>query len=248
MAQSTKTNTDLLQVEVAAIRGDFKDLKIRVTAAESRIRRADNCANKHSRKFSELEKVVATLKSQITEQKDRNKRSNLRIFGVPEGIKSNYKSAVDFLISWIPVALQLDFDNDFEIKWTHRVPTYKPNNQTAQRAMIFKPLRHQHTEQILAQMRKIKVVMWQTQKISISQGYAKENVIHRKGFLALRKRLTMMEISFTFNDLSKFRITYKGQTKVFLDPEELTRFLHNKSEPQMETEPANSSSLNYTPP
>ncbi|KAJ1200717.1 hypothetical protein NDU88_004538 [Pleurodeles waltl] len=248
LAPSTKTNTDLLQVEVAAIRSDLKELKIRVTAAESKISRVEDCTNEQSQKFSDLEKVIATLKSQITEQEDRNRRSNLQIFGLPEGIKLNYKSAAEFLISWIATALQLDFDKDFKIERAHRVPTYKPMNQTTPRAMVVKHLRHQHTELILAQMRKIKVVMWQSWKISISQDYAKGTVIHRKGFLALRKRLTSIGISFAFNGPSKFRISHKGQMKIFSDPAELTRFLDNKSETQMEGEPSNSSSLNHTPP
>ncbi|KAJ1144210.1 hypothetical protein NDU88_010512 [Pleurodeles waltl] len=77
VAQSSKTNTDLLQVEVAAIRSNLKELKIRVTIAESRISRFEECISEHSQTFSGLEKVVATLKSQITEQEDRNRRSNL---------------------------------------------------------------------------------------------------------------------------------------------------------------------------
>ncbi|KAJ1159629.1 hypothetical protein NDU88_000135 [Pleurodeles waltl] len=66
VAESTKTNTNLLQVAVAAIHSILKDLKIRVTAAESRISRVEDCTNEHSQKFSELENMVETRKSQIT--------------------------------------------------------------------------------------------------------------------------------------------------------------------------------------
>ncbi|KAJ1137961.1 hypothetical protein NDU88_004354 [Pleurodeles waltl] len=110
MAQNTKTNADLLRVDVAAIRDDLKDLKLRVTAAESRISRVEDFNNSQSQKISDMKKMVATLQSQLMEQEDQNLRSNPRIFGIPEGVVSNYKSVPDILISSMPSALQLAFD------------------------------------------------------------------------------------------------------------------------------------------
>lgn len=148
IAQSTKTNMDLLQVEMAGIRNGFKELSIRVSYTETKISNVEDYTNKQIKHIQNLERSFASLRRDLTEQEDCNRSSNLCIFGVPEGIEHSAPSVIDLLITWIPNVLHLSFKKDFEIDRAHRVPSFKPRNMSPPRLMIFKPLQHQHTDQI----------------------------------------------------------------------------------------------------
>lgn len=145
---------------MAAINNDLKSLAIPVSNAETRISSVEDFTNKQSKHIQNLERSITALRRDLTEQEDRNRRSNLRIFGLPEDCEKSASSVIDFLLTWNPNTLHISFNKDFGIEHAHRVPTFKPRSMSSPRPLIFKPLHHQHTEIILAQMRKIKSIQW----------------------------------------------------------------------------------------
>lgn len=76
---------DTVQLEVGLIRQDFDKIHQRVTETERRISDTEDAVRDHSASLHTLQVRVRSPESRAEDAKNRNRRNNLRIVGLPEG-------------------------------------------------------------------------------------------------------------------------------------------------------------------
>ncbi|KAJ1107987.1 hypothetical protein NDU88_005372 [Pleurodeles waltl] len=84
LTKSTKTNTDSMQLELTAIRADINIINIRVSEAEQRISDLEDARIKTDKELRFFHASTSSMRRNIADLEDRNRRGNLRIFGLPE--------------------------------------------------------------------------------------------------------------------------------------------------------------------
>ncbi|KAJ1142212.1 hypothetical protein NDU88_008539 [Pleurodeles waltl] len=84
LAKSTKTNTDSMQLELTAIRADINIINIRVSEAEQRISDLEDARIKTDKELLFFHASTSSMRRNIADLEDRNRRGNLRTFGLPE--------------------------------------------------------------------------------------------------------------------------------------------------------------------
>ncbi len=90
---------------------------------------------------------VAALEKQVVDLQDRNRRSNLRLVGLPEG--SEKDDPMGFLKRSLPTWLPSLAGKEIEVKRAHRVYTRLSSDRAKPRVFIFKLLRYTDRELIL---------------------------------------------------------------------------------------------------
>lgn len=240
LAKSTKE-------EISAIRQEMKDTNLRLTETENRISQLEDSGTKVSKTLKTLTDTTDSLTKRLSSLEDRNRRGNLRIFGIPEGEEDQAGSCIAFLEQWFAQATNLVFKKPLEFDRAHRVPTRIMPTQRHPRPIVCKPLRYQHVDQILAFMRKNNHILWKGNKIYISQDYSKETVETRKGFLALRPRLRDMHYQFAFAGPAKFRVVIQGTSHFFTDHHQLKRLLDGSDDSAMDFSNHGASASTFKP-
>lgn len=93
----------------------------RLTAAESRISKAEDNISGLTSKEKSLQKKVHELTLKLDDLENRHRRSNLRLIGLPE--KTEGGDAVSFLQTWLPEILGPGtFPGPMVIERAHRLP------------------------------------------------------------------------------------------------------------------------------
>ncbi|KAJ1205469.1 hypothetical protein NDU88_000904 [Pleurodeles waltl] len=236
LAKSTNTNTDSMQIELTAIRADINNINNRISETEQRISDLEDTKIITDK---ELLLLHASMRKTIADLEDRNRRGNLRIFGLPEDSESKEDSlhqCISFLETWIPKITGLQCDEKTELEIAHRVPSFKQHYGplSKPRPIVCRPLRFRHMESILLYMGKNNHINWNGSRIYISQDYSKTTVGTRKGLLVLRSRLEDMKIQFSFAGPAKFRIIVEGKYKLFDNHNALKSYLDNLTEQEMD--------------
>ncbi|KAJ1100676.1 hypothetical protein NDU88_005757 [Pleurodeles waltl] len=130
LAKSTKINTDSMQLELTGIRADINTINNKISEAEQRMSDLEEARIKSNKDLLFFHTSKASMKKNIADLEDRNRRGNLWIFGLPEGseIKEDSRNqCVSFFESWLPMVTGLQFDSKFESERAHRVPTSNSN-------------------------------------------------------------------------------------------------------------------------
>lgn len=72
---------------------------------------------------------IQELEGTVIELKNRNRRNNNRMYGLPEGVEKNEPAR--FLEQWLPRALTLQLYGPLEIQRAHRLPTSQSPGSTS---------------------------------------------------------------------------------------------------------------------
>ncbi|KAJ1151311.1 hypothetical protein NDU88_004094 [Pleurodeles waltl] len=239
LAKSTKTNSDSMQLELTAIRADINTINNRISETEQRTSDLEDTKTKMDKELLLLHASTSSMRKTIADLEDRNRRGDLRLFGLPQDSETKEDSlhqCISFLETWIPKITGLQFDEKFELEIAQRVPSFKQHYGPLPkpRPEVFRPLRFQHMESILLYMCKNNPINWNGSRIYISQDYSKTTVDTRKGFLGLRSRIKDMKIQFSFAGPAKFRIIVEGKYQIFDDHNALKSYSDNLTEQEMD--------------
>lgn len=223
---------ELVQSNGEAIRAMREDLTMMQERLEGLSLRQDKMAEtleSHAVRMGKIDKAerqILLLQKELEDSNNRARRNNIRLIGAPEGVEAG--DLREYLGNILPSLLKTTFLKDLEIDRAHRVPTNMALNRTTPRPIIFRLLRYQQAEQILAAARANHHLEIDGHKVSFFPDLSKPTMDRRKKLLAYRPRLQQLQARFGLLYPAKLRVTLHNHTRTFEDPDLLAAFLDSK--------------------
>ena len=164
---------------------------------------------------------VLTLKLDDLENRDR--RSNLRLIGLPENTENG--DAAAFLQNWLPEVLGPDtFPCPVIIERAHRLPGRQAPNAPP-RILIMKFLNYQDKVRVMRAARRKGKVMYRNHHIMFFPDLSAEVQKQRKLYDAVKRQLRELNIDFGLIFPAKMRIFYQGSRHLLHTPTEVEDFI-----------------------
>lgn len=222
------TRTQSICEEMKSFQAQLNESAQRMDEAEQRI----GVLEESSVNVQRMQLEIKMLKEQNVQLENYNRRSNIRILGVPEGTERNTMEV--FLEQWLPKLLKHSFDPPLSVQRAHRVRTRYPQKSNTPRPIVAYLLYYQHVKVILDQSKKQGAYEYAGQKINITPDFAKETILLRKRFLEQRPALRKLNARFGLLNPARMLVSIGEQTWDFTDPEELREFIRSRSSLPME--------------
>lgn len=211
-----KTQVQSLKQEIAnckeATRKEIDDVKATVKDLGSGLSTWSDEVTSLQTTVTSLKKDVTDLKSKCDELEGRMRRCNIRILGIPETPDSSTPTAVTKMLREI-----LHMDKQVLIDRSHR--SLGPRRAGGKpRAIIAKLHYYQDCVEILRRARNQAPLLLNGQSVAIFPDFTPSVARARAAFTEARKLLRdQPSVRFGIMFPAKFRITYNGEEKEFLD-------------------------------
>ena len=178
-----------------------------------------------------MEQEISKLKSHTEDLENRNRRNNLRLYGLPEALEG--ENLLTFLKKFLPDLLDLPESPSLNIQRAHRLGRIQQQS-TKPRGIIMLFLEFTDLLRVLNAAREKRHLVWSGQRLFISQDLSNATNARRKEFLALRPQMRQMNIRYGILHPCVCKITFEGSTRSYEDPAQLKSFLHSISTRHMD--------------
>lgn len=226
-ADMEKHSADTLEA-IRSVKGDVQAHSRRLDEAEERISRTEDDVASLQGKVQQLEQTVADLSNKITSYEDRNRRSNLRLVGLPE--KSEDKDMCGFLEKWLTDALGDCFTSPPIIERAHRIGPYRPK-ATTPRVVIMKFLNYRDRETAMTAARKMKEIFYKDHRLSLFPDLSPETRRQQRRFDGVKAKLRALNIRYGMLYPAQLMITHNERRIIFKSDEEAEDYVR-KMRPQ----------------
>lgn len=207
-----KKFTDMLEA-VNDLKGDLASQSGRIREAEERVSQTEDDVAALQGKIKQLEQTVETLKDKVQDQEDRNRRSNLRLVGLPE--KTEGSDLCSFLEDWLPKALGDTFTAVPVIERAHRIGQVNPNQSLRCRTVIVKFLNYKDREKTLRAATRMKEVKYGNQRVSFFPDLSAETRQRQRLFDGVKIQLRAMNIRYGMLYPAHLIITHDDKRLIF---------------------------------
>ncbi|MGH0188620.1 UNVERIFIED_CONTAM: hypothetical protein FKN15_030708 [Acipenser sinensis] len=228
-----------LSVDVKAIRNDMDLIRSRLQQVEKEVSTLTSTIQTHGKHIDILQAAqrqnrdsikdakvdITRLQARLAELEDRNRRSNLRLVGLPEGEEGD--DPISFLQHNLPLWLpSLPSKGVIEIEGAHRIYSGANTQGNKPRILIFKLLRYNDRQAILKAYRQPGTQISQGQsKLLLFPDYSNFTAEHRKAFAPIQSSLKQMSIQSFLLYPSKLKIVHNGQSNVYSTPQDAQQFV-----------------------
>lgn len=215
---------DEVKVDISLIRHDMQKLRDRVTDTETRISVAEDTLSPLPQDVRDLQRKYSLLMAKMDDQENRQRRSNLRFVGLPEGAEG--RSPESFLESWLAEVLGRDkLSATFVVERAHRVPMTPGPLGSPPRTFIAKLLNYRDRDTILRLTREIGHISIQNSKVSVYPDFSVNIQKERAKFLAAKKKLRDLNVKYSMIYPSKLRVAHNNSVQFFHSPEDVFRWV-----------------------
>ncbi|KAL0147021.1 hypothetical protein M9458_057545 [Cirrhinus mrigala] len=132
----------------------------RIEEAENRIDEAETRIQNTEEVLEEMIRLTEQFEARLNDQEGRARRSNIRIYGVPEKAEANSSDFISFLEDLLKSTLDLNPPVDLQIERAHRALTPTPSAEAKPRSIIAKFLNYRTKELVIKTAWEKKVVEW----------------------------------------------------------------------------------------
>lgn len=224
-----ETNATLQRLEEK-----WSTLDSRVTEVEQRLSDTQDVIPQ----VAAMSKEISLLKAQTEELENRNRRNNLRIYGIPEGEEGSDMLA--FLKLHIPKIVGLNGSIDLNLQRAHRIGPISSSTSSSSagsrpRGIIVLFLEYTQLMTVLSAAKLRKQMLWSGQKVFFSQDVARATAARRKEFLSFRPALRLMNARYGLVHPCFFKVTHKDRTYSFDRPEDLRQFISRHRGEEMDS-------------
>ncbi|ROL42273.1 LINE-1 type transposase domain-containing protein 1 [Anabarilius grahami] len=147
MANTVAHFEDILRTELTAMQNEFACHMSVVQSLCSKLDLLTGEMREQKKVVADHDRRVAALEQQVVDLQDRNRRSNLRLVGLPEG--SEKDDPMGFLKRSLPTWLPSLEGKEIEVERAHHVYTRLSSDHAKPQVFIFKLLRYTDREIIL---------------------------------------------------------------------------------------------------
>lgn len=220
----------------AGLRTDMDSVMQRLDEAESRISQLEDENVQLRQEASKSTKDCEQLRCAVEDAANRDRRQNLRLIGLKEGLEGNKPS--ECVRTIISEALGIELDRS-ELQRVHRVPTVIPDDaedNLPPRPIVIRFLSFLEKERVLnATKRKYKNkegVNWKGCQLSFFPDMTRETAAKRKKFKDVKDRLHTLNVRFTVAFPAELRFTWQGKKLKFTDDKKAMNFLDKHTQRQ----------------
>ena len=210
---NVKTTQGKMKTDVVSIFQRLNEAEGRVSVLEDENEGLKQLAQTSAKECSEL-------RGMITDMANRERRHNVRIFGLKENKESPSKLR-ERVMSFFSEALKVDL-TDSELQMVHRASSKIPTGNMPPRPVIIRFQNLLEKERVWAAAKaKARVgdgIHWNDSNISVFPDMTKEVADKRKQFTEVRKKLHELNVRFTLAFPAVLRFTWKGERVSFTEP------------------------------
>lgn len=173
----------------------------------------------HQKSIQNLQDRQSTLENRLDDLEGHSRRCNIRVVGLPEGVKGS--SPREYLEAWIKTFTPpQDRTMFFSIERAHRVPTkgWKPGRPP--RPMLAKFLHFQDRDAVIRAARKVSPLQVENSHVMIFPDYARAVQQQRASFLGVKRRLRDNNIQYSLLFPAQLKIIHGDATHFFTAAED----------------------------
>lgn len=209
--------------KIQSLTDHWSQLDTRISAVEHKV---DSFAEIPP-EVSLLKSQVSTLQRQVEELENRNRRNNLRIYGLQEG--SEGADPLSFFRSFLPKLLHMPDGTALNIQRAHRLghPSAASSSSPRPRGVILYFLEYTDLLKVLSAARSAQRVTWSGHTLFFAQDYAKATANRRKAFLNMRPELRALGARYGLFHPCVFKVTHNNKTVTYEDPVRLQSFINS---------------------
>lgn len=196
----------------------------RLAEAEMRIEEMETWNIEAKEALLQSMKQQKILQDKLTDQEGRNRRNNIRIFGLKEGTEGS--SVAQFIEQLLKQELPLPINMVLQIQWAHRALMPKPDADKPPRSIVVNFLQYTVKETVLKEAWK-KKIHYQNQPLFFDHDYVAEVIRKRKEYNGIKKALKEKGIRFQ-TPLTKIRIHWETGPRTYESAQEAAEELHRR--------------------
>lgn len=177
-----------------------------------------------------LEQQIQQMADKIDDLKNKSRRNNVRIVGLPESIKT----AALFKLCAETIPAEVGLNRHCSVENAHRMGGLRMERKSGRQA-IAKYLNYQDKTEILRLFRNKGELYIDGHKILLFADYSIELTKKRKQFSAICTALYQKQVKFTLAYPATLHVSLpNGDSRSFIDPQEAERFLDDMEQTEGE--------------
>lgn len=140
---------------------------------EQRVRQMEDTVSEHAASLQMLRSKVRALEYKMDDAENRNRRNNLRLVRLPEGVEGKSPTAFmeELLRSLLPAA---QFSSHYAVERAHRIPPSPNHVDFPPRTLIFRMLNFRDRDKVLRAARGTGEFKFQTAKLMFLPNFSME--------------------------------------------------------------------------
>ena len=227
--ESLEGKIDSVAQGLDLLKADHNKLKGRVVVIEKTLLETQPRLKSLDSRTEELEERVKYLEGRAEDAEGRNRRSNLRIVGLPEGAEGS--DPAQFLETWIKSFMPVDvLTSFFTIERAHRVPGRRPPPGSPPRPVLAKLLHFRDRDAILRVARARAHIQFENTKVLLFPDYTAAVQQQRRSFNEVKAKLRDMNLQYALIFPARLKINIKGRFCFFDDAQSVWDWLESKGE------------------
>ncbi|RXN13811.1 putative transposase element L1Md-A101/L1Md-A102/L1Md-A2 [Labeo rohita] len=165
-------------------------------------------------------RLTEQFEARLNDQEGRARRSNIRIYGVPEKAEANSSDFISFLEDLLKSTLDLNSPADLQIERAHRALAPTPSAEAKPRSIIAKFLNYRTKELVIKTAWEKKVIEWKGNRIFCDHDYAPDVLWKRRKYQDAKRMLREHDIRFQTRFPARLRVFYTEGTVIYNSAEE----------------------------
>nr|AAD02926.1 unknown [Oryzias latipes] len=201
--------------KLESVKEDIAKVNNRMEEAEGRIEKAEERIQTMEDVMVELMQVHVKLTDKLTDLESRERRENIRIYGVPETSERDSPSMSAFVETLLREGLKLEGAENINIERAHRSLGPPPPNGASPRSILVKFLSFKTKEQILRKAWQQKGFTWKGKQISLDNDYPPLILKKRREYAAILRILKDKQIQFQTLFPARLKVKYADGVKIY---------------------------------
>uniref|UniRef100_A0A9J7ZM48 LINE-1 type transposase domain-containing 1 n=1 Tax=Cyprinus carpio carpio TaxID=630221 RepID=A0A9J7ZM48_CYPCA len=214
---------------VSSLARDVEELGKSSQKANSRFDSLHATVRAQNQDIRDHDRQIASLSARLTEMEDRNRRSNLRLVGLPESEEGS--DPIGFLKKFLPLWIPSLAGREIKIERAHRLYNRRETEASRSRTFIFKLLDYGDRQAILKGAREAYPVKHKERILSFYPDFSNETARKRMEFNQVRKKMIALGLRPFLVYPAELKLIHQGQPLIFKTPQEAEKFLDSKEVP-----------------
>ncbi|KAJ4923913.1 hypothetical protein JOQ06_028168 [Pogonophryne albipinna] len=156
----------------------------RIELAEQRVSEIEDWDMDVKEALTQALKQQRVLQNRLTDREGRNRRNNIRIFGLTEGAEGT--STTQFIERLLTTELSLPAESDLQIQLAHRSLMPRPASDRPPRSIVVNFLQYTTKEMVLKEAWKQRI-KFQDRALFFDHDYATEILQKRKEYITIER-------------------------------------------------------------
>ena len=213
-------------MDVNILRTEHKKVAEKVKANDIQLEELKPEVGANAMHIRGLTERLETVERRMEELEGRDRRSNIRLIGLPEEIEG--QNMVSYLEDWLRKEVVVEgLSPFFALERAHRVPASRPQPGMPARAVVAKLLHYKDRDTILQKAREHGPYNVSNAKVSMFPDYTLNVQRQRFSFMAVKRELREESIQYALMFPARLRVIVDGTTVFFNDPKEAWSWLEH---------------------